>query len=279
MKDVANVSHDVRNYSEEIFTDVSNSKVVVDKQQDEAQQVSVAINEVDSNIKDIANNANVAAQETNTANKKTSEAQKVVDESSGKINQMASNMENVSANIETLAEKSDAISTVLDVIRGISEQTNLLALNAAIEAARAGEQGRGFAVVADEVRNLAQRTSESTDEIYTMITELQDGAKVAVSSVHQGQEWANLSVTASVQINQALDEIVKNIQHIADLNTQMATATEEQSVVINEINTHVVSISNSTDQSAKASANIESSCDSLKSMALSLDGLVNRFKL
>jgi len=191
---------------------------------------------------------------------------------------MAEDMEIVSANIETLAQRSDSISSVLDVIRGISEQTNLLALNAAIEAARAGEYGRGFAVVADEVRNLAKKTHESTDEIHRMITELQDGSKLAVDSVHKSREQAILGLNAAQKTNSALNEIVNNVQHISDLNTQIATATEEQSAVINEINVHVVNISDSTEESAHASQSIESSTDSLKSMAASLDKLVNRFK-
>lgn len=279
VQDVANTAQDVKSASEHVYQDAEQSKVSSDKQRDEAHQVSVAINEMGSTIGEIANNAGVAAQATNEATEMTLDAQKVVNNSNITINQMAENMEDVSTNIESLAERSNSISSVLDVIRGISEQTNLLALNAAIEAARAGEQGRGFAVVADEVRSLAQRTSESTDEIHQMITELQDGAKTAVASVHEGKQHAELGVQAAVKTNDALDEIVGNIQHISDLNTQIATATEEQSAVINEINVHVVNISDSTERNAEASASIESSSDSLKSMSLTLDSLVKRFKV
>ncbi|MDN2662305.1 methyl-accepting chemotaxis protein [Psychromonas sp. 14N.309.X.WAT.B.A12] len=276
--DVKSTSTDIRSASETVYKDANASKLSLDKQRDEAHQVSVAINEMGSTIAEIANNAAVAADTTNKATDMTSQAQIVVNESTQTISHMAEDMEVVSTNIETLAQRSDSISSVLDVIRGISEQTNLLALNAAIEAARAGEYGRGFAVVADEVRNLAKKTHESTDEIHRMITELQDGSKLAVDSVHKSREQAILGLSAAQKTNSVLNEIVNNVQHISDLNTQIATATEEQSAVINEINVHVVNISDSTEESAHASQNIESSTDLLKSMAASLDKLVNRFK-
>ncbi len=277
--DVATTAAEVNQASHDVHADAENYKLAADSQQSNAHQVSVAINEMGNTISEIANSASVAAQATHDATDKAQRAQGVVQQSNNTINEMASNMENVSANIVLLAEKSDSISSVLDVIRGISEQTNLLALNAAIEAARAGEQGRGFAVVADEVRNLAQRTSESTDEIHAMISELQEGAKAAVASVHQGREHAELGVEASHRTSQALEDIVGNVQHISDLNTQIATATEEQSAVINEINQHVVNIGDSSEKSATASASIEHSIETLKRMAQSLEKLVATFKI
>jgi len=278
VQDVKSTSSSIKDASESVYQDANISKLSLDKQRDEAHQVSVAINEMGSTIAEIANNAAVAAQTTNEATSMSAEAQIVVNESTQTISQMADNMEAVSANIEILAKRSDSISSVLDVIRGISDQTNLLALNAAIEAARAGEYGRGFAVVADEVRNLAKKTHDSTDEIHKMITELQDGSKVAVDSVHKSRKQAVLGLDAAQKTNVALNDIVQNVQHISDLNTQIATATEEQSAVINEINVHVVNISDRTEESAEASKSIESSTDLLKSMASSLDNLVNRFK-
>ncbi|PMG40930.1 methyl-accepting chemotaxis protein [Shewanella sp. 10N.286.52.B9] len=279
IQELATTTFDVNSASQQVYTDAQHSKKLTDVQRDGAHQVSVAINEMGSTIAEIANNASVAAQATTEATQKAQRAQTVVQESNSTINDMASNMEGVSMSIVTLAEKSNAISSVLDVIRAISEQTNLLALNAAIEAARAGEQGRGFAVVADEVRNLAKRTSDSTDEIHLMITELQNGANAAVSSVQEGREQAKLGVQASQRTYQALEDIAENVMQISELNIQIAAATEEQSAVINEINQHVVNISDSSDSSAQASTSIESSSEALKSMANDLDGLVKRFKL
>ena len=278
VEDVKSTSSNIKDASESVYQDANISKLSLDKQRDEAHQVSVAIHEMGCTIAEIANNAAVAAQTTNEATNMTSQAQIVVNESTQTISHMADDMEDVSSNIEILAKRSDSISSVLDVIRGISDQTNLLALNAAIEAARAGEYGRGFAVVADEVRNLAKKTHDSTDEIHKMITELQDGSKMAVDSVHKSRKQAILGLDAAKKTNVALNDIVQNVQHISDLNTQIATATEEQSAVINEINVHVVNISDRTEESAEASKSIESSADLLKSMASSLDNLVNRFK-
>ncbi|WP_160061457.1 methyl-accepting chemotaxis protein [Psychromonas sp. L1A2] len=278
VEDVKSTSSNIKDASESVYQDANISKLSLDKQRDEAHQVSVAIHEMGCTIAEIANNAAVAAQTTNEATNMTSQAQIVVNESTQTISHMADDMEDVSSNIEILAKRSDSISSVLDVIRGISDQTNLLALNAAIEAARAGEYGRGFAVVADEVRNLAKKTHDSTDEIHKMITELQDGSKMAVDSVHKSRKQAILGLDAAKKTNVALNDIVQNVQHISDLNTQIATATEEQSAVINEINVHVVNISDRTEESAEASKSIESSTDLLKSMASSLDNLVNRFK-
>ncbi|WP_019613986.1 methyl-accepting chemotaxis protein [Psychromonas ossibalaenae] len=277
--DVSATSTDVRQASQKVSQGADQSRQEAEGQRDIATQVATAISEMGSTISEIAANATHAADATNEATTQAEDAQLVVQESTQSIHEMAENMESVSVTIESLADKSNAISSVLDVIRSISEQTNLLALNAAIEAARAGEQGRGFAVVADEVRSLAKRASESTDEIHQMITLLQNDSKLAVDGVRQSKEKAELGMTAAQRTNEALNEIVQNIQQLSDLNTQVATATEEQSVVVSEINVHVHAISDSTETSATTSADMASSSESLSAMAKSLDSLVARFKI
>lgn len=277
--DVSSTSKNVRQTSQKVYQGADKLRVEAEEQRNIASQVATAIGQMGATISEIAVNATHAADATNEATTQAQNASVVVQDSTQSINEMADNMETVSDIIESLADKSNAISSVLDVIRSISEQTNLLALNAAIEAARAGEQGRGFAVVADEVRNLARRASESTDEIHQMITLLQNDSQMAVDGVRESKEKAVLGMTSAERTKEALNGIVLTIQQLADLNTQVATATEEQSLVVNEINIHVNANSDSTENSATTSAEMASSSESLSAMAQNLDGLVARFKI
>ena len=279
MIDVANTSVDLRQAAEIVSSSATNSSRSAELERDQSIHASTAVNQMGMTIGDIAKSANIAAEATQTANEKANVAHDVVTDSSTYIGEMASGMEAVSGTIESLAEKSVSISGVLDVIRGVSEQTNLLALNAAIEAARAGEQGRGFAVVADEVRNLAKRTNESTDEIASMITLLQTESETAVAGVQHNKDLASRSAEAAVKANEALKDIVDQIHTLEDLNTQVATATEEQLTVVQEINGHVKQISDNSEKSAANATNMASSSDDLKSLAKQLDELVNTFKV
>lgn len=210
--------------------------------------------------------------------KQTQDGRNVMQHTQKTIEALAQEVENSAQVISRLSEDSTQIGSVLDVIRGIAEQTNLLALNAAIEAARAGEQGRGFAVVADEVRTLASRTQASTLEIQSMIERLQTDASNAVKAMQQGQVQAQQGLSQAAQAENALQTISQSVTRINDMNIQIATAAEEQSSVAEEINRNIVNISQSADATAEGAKQTASAGDELAKLAARLQNLVGQFK-
>ncbi|HLA32278.1 MAG TPA: methyl-accepting chemotaxis protein, partial [Pseudomonas sp.] len=241
--------------------------------------VATAVHEMGLTVQEIARNASNAAQASHSARDEAKQAREVVGESIGHIENMSAQIGDAATAVGELADQVASIDQVLAVIRGISEQTNLLALNAAIEAARAGEQGRGFAVVADEVRTLAQRTQASTDEIQQMIARLKKGAETAVSSMHAGQAATGTGVEASQRTGQSLSAITEQVEQISDMNTQVAAATEEQSSVTEEINRNVQGIADLAHATADETRSCREDCQTLRGLADDLAKQMGNFKL
>ena len=258
------------------ITDKTNNGI--SRQQTETDMVATAITEMSSTAQEVANNAADAAQSASSADIESKKGITVVDKTIQAINLLATEVENASTVIEELKSDSEKIGSILDVIRGIAEQTNLLALNAAIEAARAGEQGRGFAVVADEVRTLASRTQESTEEIQSMIEALQKGAHKAVSAMQQNQDQAQKTVEHANETSESLHTISNAINIINDMNAQIATASEEQTAVAEEVNRSVVNITDIANETAEGSKETMLSSEQLSTLAHDLEVAVGQFK-
>lgn len=274
-KSATAVSESAGNLS--VITDSTSAGV--DQQRQQTEQAATAVTQMASTIQEVAKSAEQAAAAAVTSNSKANEGRIVVGDTVDAITELSDDVEATSQVMRKLKSDSENIGTVLDVIKGIAEQTNLLALNAAIEAARAGEQGRGFAVVADEVRTLAQRTQKSTDEIGQIIESLQHEANRAAAAAEQGRDRAKHTVAQARQAGQALDTIIEGIETINDMNAQIASASEEQSVVAEEIAERVVTIQGISEQTAAGSADTASASTRLNLLSDQLLNIVGQFHL
>ena len=247
-------------------------------QAQETDQVATAVTEMAAAVNEVASNASITMNATKEAEDKAEDGRGVVTETVMSINALADEMNHASEVIKKLEGFSVEIGSVLDVIKGIAEQTNLLALNAAIEAARAGEQGRGFAVVADEVRTLAGRTQNSTDEIQRMIDQLQGAAGEAVTVMERGHEKVEVSVENASKAGEALNGITESVTTIASMTAQIASSAEEQSKVSEEINENIVRISQIAEKTVSRASDTSEKSGQLGGLAQDLDKLVSRYR-
>ncbi|AHK79404.1 chemotaxis protein [Ectothiorhodospira haloalkaliphila] len=251
----------------------------VSRQRSEVDQLATAMNEMNATAQEVARSAQQGADATRDAHGAAMGGKDVVAGTMDRIEKLAEEVQRAADVIRDLDKDSEQIGKVLDVIRGIAEQTNLLALNAAIEAARAGEAGRGFAVVADEVRSLATRTQSSTQEIQEMIERLQQTSQRAVVVMEESRQYAQSSRDSAAEAGHSLDSITQAVSTINDVNTQVASSAEEQSAVAEEMNRNVTSISDAAEENAQGARETTHASEQLSRLANELQDLVGRFKV
>ena len=250
----------------------------VEKQLRETEAVASAIHDMTATMQEVAEQAQEAAASAESADRDADNGQKVVARTIANIEALSREMEQAGTTVAGLQQRSQEISAVLDVIKGISQQTNLLALNAAIEAARAGEQGRGFAVVADEVRALATRTQKATEEVEEMIAQLQQGAQQVVQVMEQSRHHAQHSSEQSSEAGSSLQAITDAVDRIALMNAQIANASSRQQSRTEELNRNIITISEIAEYSAEGSKRIDEAHGQLEAISARLNTLVKSFR-
>ncbi|MEX5571354.1 methyl-accepting chemotaxis protein [Pseudomonas lijiangensis] len=265
--------------AEEMSSITQESTNGIQRQSMETEQAATAVNEMTAAIEEVARNAVSASESTQASERSAKTGQECVSKTINALEKLSSTVDRTSTEVEGLANQAQNITKVLDVIRAIAEQTNLLALNAAIEAARAGEQGRGFAVVADEVRALAHRTQSSTQEIEQMIQSIQKDSTLAVQSMKQSSEEADATLLIAQESGTAIKEINTAISQINERNLLIATASEEQAHVARSVDQNLVSIRDLSVQSSSAADQTSTASQELSRLAVDLNRLVSRFSV
>ncbi|AYC34104.1 methyl-accepting chemotaxis protein [Pseudomonas cavernae] len=279
IREVSSATHQVNEVATLVVNASNASMLNSDEQASRTNSVAAAINELGAAAQEIARNAADASHQASDARHQAEDGRQVVEKTIQAMNELSAKISASCANIETLNSKTVNIGQILDVIKGISEQTNLLALNAAIEAARAGEAGRGFAVVADEVRNLAHRTQESAQEIHKMIEELQVGAREAVNTMTESQRYSEESVQIANRAGERLGSVTQRIGEIDGMNQSVATATEEQTSVVESLNMDITEINVLNQDGVQNLQSTLRACGDLGQQATRLKQLVDSFRI
>ncbi|WP_275098742.1 methyl-accepting chemotaxis protein [Sedimenticola hydrogenitrophicus] len=279
IRQVSDVTVRLAAAAEELSVITTQTSQSVQTQRSETAQVATALNQMSATAVEVAQNATHTASAARESDEQVSKGRTQVMATTRHIGQLAQEVESAAEAIHRLVVDSQEIGQIVDVIQGVAEQTNLLALNAAIEAARAGEHGRGFAVVADEVRTLASRTQKSTKEIREMIERLQDAAALAARSVETGREEARSTVEEAEATSRILDAIVEEVSRISDTTAQIASAAEEQRAVTEEVSRSVVSISEMATQTADGAQQTAMASEELSQLAAQQQSLVGKFRV
>ncbi|MGE8501273.1 MAG: methyl-accepting chemotaxis protein [Pseudomonas sp.] len=279
IEQIADASNQLASAAEQLSTVTDASARNLHQQSLEIDQAATAVTEMSSAVDEVARNAASASESSSESGRIARDGSERITQTLSSINQLAGNVDNTSHNFGQLAGKIRGISQVLDVIRSIAEQTNLLALNAAIEAARAGEAGRGFAVVADEVRALAHKTGQSTREIESMIGAVQDDTEQAVRDMDSSNGLAKQTLEIAQGAGAALQQIIQSISEIGDRNLVIASATEQQAHVAREVDRNLINIRDLSLQNSAGSEETSTASRALSNLAANLQGMVARFQV
>ena len=279
MQSIAGTAEHVASASEEISASATQTASGSDTQKDQVHQVATAMQEMSATVHEVSENCNKAAESAHKASQTAREGGAIVEDTLTLMRSIADSVRESAKSVQELGSRSDQIGKIVGVIDDIADQTNLLALNAAIEAARAGEQGRGFAVVADEVRKLAERTTKATKEIAEMIQSVQTETRGAVDKMQSGTQQVEKGVEVTAKAGASLKQIIGQAEHVGEMVTHIATAANEQSSATEQVNNNMEQISKLVAESAEGARQSAKACEQLSGLAFELQSLVSRFKL